>query len=166
MNGYSVNRIPHSSIEQTVEEMRKLAWEGQTSPLVRNTAINIIRDVRSRSELSEIAAIYYAVAKRVRYAYDPKGHELLQHPSITLELMAGDCDDMSILLASLFCCTRILSVGYDARFKLCGFEGNGTFSHVFLEVGTGGKWIALDPVAGPNCSEMLSKITDSKVLEM
>ena len=50
----TIRKIPHRDLNQTAEYMRELAWEGQTSPLVREFAINALRRVKPKDALSEV----------------------------------------------------------------------------------------------------------------
>jgi len=160
-----VRKVPHSSIEQTVNNMRILAWEGQTSPLVRKFAIETLRRVKPKDTISEVGALFHACCREIHYLADPIGAEFLQHPEVTVNTAAGDCDDMSILLASTLLMSEMLSVGVPCRYKLVGFRGQ-PFSHVFLEANVDGKWIVLDPVAGSATSQMLRDVTCQKVFEV
>lgn len=160
-----VRKVPHISLEQTVDNMRSLAWEGQTSPLVRDFAIETLRRVKPKDSLSEVGALYHACCREVHYLADPLGAEFLQHPEVTINTAAGDCDDMSILLASTLLMSEILSVGYPCRFKLVGFNNN-PVSHVFLEANINNHWVALDPVAGSATKKMLNDITLAKVYDL
>jgi transglutaminase-like putative cysteine protease len=160
-----VRKVPHHSVEQTVDNMKMLAWEGQTSPLVRKFALETLRRVKPKDTISEVGALYHACCREIHYLGDPVGAEFLQHPEVTVNTAAGDCDDMSILLASTLLMSEILSVGVPCRYKLVGFR-NQPLSHVFLEASVGGKWIALDPVAGSATSRMLSDVTSSKIFNI
>lgn len=160
-----VRKVLHKNIEQTAENMRNLAWEGQTSPLVRQFAIETLRRVKPKDALSEVGALYHACCREIHYLADPIGAEFLQHPEVTINTAAGDCDDMSILLASTLLLSELLSVGFKCRYRLVGFKG-GPFSHVFLEVLIKDQWVALDPVAGSATKNMLKGITSSKEFDL
>jgi len=160
-----VRRIPHESLKQTAEQMKILAWEGQTSPLVRQFAIETLRRVKPKDMLSEVGALYHACCREIHYLADPIGAEFLQHPEVTVRTAAGDCDDMAILLASTLLMSEILSVGYQCRYKLVGLKGSPP-SHVFLEVNIKGQWIALDPVAGSATKQMLKDITSEQIYNL
>ena len=160
-----VRRIPHHSIRQTAKEMKALALEGQTSPIVRGFALETLRRVKPKDAISEIGALYYACCREIHYVGDPISSEFLQHPEVTVNTAAGDCDDMSILLASTLCMSEMLSVGYPMRFALVGFKG-GPISHVYLEASVEGRWLALDPVAGPAAQQMLSDVTTKEILNV
>lgn len=160
-----VRKIPHISLTQTVENMRDLAWEGQTSPLVRQFALETLRRVKPKDAISEVGALYHSCTREIHYLADPFGAEFLQHPEVTIRTSAGDCDDMSILLASTLLFSELLSVGFKSRYKLVGFKGQ-PLSHVFLEVNIKNQWIALDPVAGSATSQMLKDVTSYQVFDL
>jgi transglutaminase-like putative cysteine protease len=68
--------------------------------------------------------------------------ELLHSARRMLELRAGDCDDMTILLS-----TMLKAVGHPVRLVLVGFnpKRKKLFSHIYLEAFCRGSWIPLDP---------------------
>lgn len=158
---YVTNSRGYRGIPQTIDWMRKLAREGQSDPQVRRYAINCVREVLPKDHLSEIAALYYDTARRIRYTRDPAEAELVQHPIVTLRERAGDCDDMATLLVGLLG-TQALSVGAPTEFVTAGFKKNpgvNKYTHVFMRVqdpNTGG-WLVLDPVAGPESGNMIRK---------
>jgi len=160
-----VRKQPHYSIEQTVEYMRDLAEEGQTSPLVRHFALEAISKIKPKDATSEIGALYHACCRDIHYVSDPIGAEFLQHPEVTIKTAAGDCDDMTILLATTLCMSEVLSIGHPCRFRIVGFDGD-DYSHVFLETLINGRYVALDPVAGPQTAAMLKRVTKSKVFDI
>jgi len=81
------------------------------------------------------------VKNNVRYTRDIHHVELLHSARRMLELRAGDCDDMTILLASM-----IKSIGHPVRLVLVGFNPRNKklFSHIYLEALCKGLWIPLD----------------------
>jgi transglutaminase-like putative cysteine protease len=58
-----------------------------------------------------------------------------------LELRAGDCDDMTILLAAM-----LKAIGHPVRLVLVGFnpKRKAVFTHIYLEAFYKGHWIPLD----------------------
>ncbi len=80
---------------------------------MRDTAALVIQDaprgIAVNSETWKIWRINYWVANNISYVSDPKGYEYFASASETLKVKAGDCDDFSILLASMY-----ESVGLDA----------------------------------------------------
>jgi transglutaminase-like putative cysteine protease len=68
--------------------------------------------------------------------------ELLHSARRMLELRAGDCDDMTILLAAM-----LKAIGHPVRLVLVGFNPNRktVFTHIYLEAFCKGWWLPLDP---------------------
>ncbi len=158
---YRTRGMPYSGIPGTVNWMRRLARQGQSTPEVRRYAINTIRQVRPKDHLSEVAALYYDTARRIRYTRDPAEAEFVQHPLVTLQERAGDCDDMATLLVGLLG-TQALSIGSPTQFITVGFNqnpGNNPYTHVFMRAKDpkSGQWLVMDPVAGPKTPDMLRK---------
>jgi len=79
------------------------------------------------------------VRDEIRYVQDTNGIELLHDPVTLLEIGAGDCDDKSILLASL-----LESIGHRTRFVAVAFEPD-RFSHVWVQDYLDGRWVDLEP---------------------
>jgi transglutaminase-like putative cysteine protease len=81
------------------------------------------------------------VRKNIRYTRDIFRVELLHTPRRMLELRAGDCDDMSILLGSM-----LISTGHPVRLVLVGFRPDKPhmYSHIYPEVNVRGRWIPID----------------------
>ena len=81
------------------------------------------------------------VRRNIRYTRDIFRVELLHTPRRMLELRAGDCDDMSILLGSM-----LVSTGHPVRLVLVGFRPDKPhlYSHIYPEVNVRGRWIPID----------------------
>jgi transglutaminase-like putative cysteine protease len=58
-----------------------------------------------------------------------------------LDLRAGDCDDMTILLGSM-----LTSTGHPARLVLTGSRPHGphSYSHIYPQAQVSRRWVALD----------------------
>lgn len=78
----------------------------------------------SSSKLCYAKALFY-YSQNIRYINDPSAREYVQLPDETLTLLAGDCDDKSVLLASL-----LESIGIDAD---VGVTSNHAFVRAQLE---------------------------------
>ncbi len=65
--------------------------------------------------LGEIQALFEWVQKNVRYTKDPYRVEVLHSARRMLELRAGDCDDMTILLAAM-----LEAIGHPTRLVIIG----------------------------------------------
>lgn len=127
----------------TAEQVKRLIREGARDFYVRQRAIDILlaRGVRPKNYLGEINALFQWVQRNIRYTRDPFRVEVLHSPRRMLELQAGDCDDMTILLGSM-----LESIGHPVRLVITGPNPlkPRLFSHIYLEVHHYGRWIPLD----------------------
>ena len=127
----------------TAEHVIDLITSGAKDFDVRQTAIGILRrrDVRAKDYLGEIKALFEWVQRHVRYTRDPFRVEVLHSPRRMLELRAGDCDDMSILLGAM-----LEAIGHSVRLVLTGSNPAtpGVFTHIYIEVLYRERWIPLD----------------------
>lgn len=127
----------------TVGHITRLILQGAKDMVVRQAAIRIFRTqgIAPKHYLGEIAALFYWIQQRVRYTRDIYRVELLHSARRMLQLRAGDCDDMTILLGAL-----LESTGHPIRLVLIGSNPRKPrrFSHIYLEVQHAGRWIALD----------------------
>jgi hypothetical protein len=128
---------------QTAEQVKRLIRAGAKDFYVRQRAIDILlaRGVRPKNYLGEIHALFQWVQQNIRYTKDPFRVEVLHSPRRMLELQAGDCDDMTILLGSM-----LESIGHPVRLVITGPNPlrPKLFSHIYLEVHHHGRWIPLD----------------------
>jgi transglutaminase-like putative cysteine protease len=128
----------------TANLIGKLVRDGAKDFRVRQQAINIFRTagIAAKDRFGEIRALFEWVRQNIRYTRDIWGVELLHTARRMLELRAGDCDDMTILLGAM-----LMSTGHPVRLVLAGFRKNKphAYSHIYLEADLGGNWIALDP---------------------
>ncbi len=140
-----LRRIPkgYAGTMRTASHVKRLIREGAKDFYVRQQAIDILleRRVRPKHYLGEIAALFEWVQRNVRYTKDPFRVEVLHTPRRMLELRAGDCDDMTILLGSM-----LESVGHPVRLVITGPSAlrPRLFSHIYLEVNHRGQWIPCD----------------------
>jgi len=131
--------------DQTVALMSQLAMGpyGARSPKIQASAVKILKaaQVAPKDYTSEMVAIHNWVRDNIRYTRDVVGQETLYPPEYVMyQTQAGDCDDMSMLVAAL--CG---SVGIPTRFKVIG-QTPGSYSHVYLEARPQNDWIPLDPI--------------------
>jgi hypothetical protein len=127
----------------TLDQIQRLIYEGLKDFYVRQKAIDILieHDIKPKDYLSEIRALFEWVQKNVRYTKDPFRVEVLHSARRMLELRAGDCDDITILLGSM-----LESIGHPIRLVIVGpdISRPKLFSHIYLEVKYKSKWIPLD----------------------
>lgn len=130
--------------QRTVAHMQRLIRAGARDFQLRQAAIDILlrKGVKAKDYLGEIKALFEWVQANIRYTKDPFRLEVLHSPRRMLELRAGDCDDMSILLGAM-----LEAIGHPVRLVLAGPDPlqPGLFTHVYLEAYLRGRWIPLDP---------------------
>ena len=124
--------------------LREIAERAGRDPRLATLAVNILRSsgVQPRDYKGQAQALLKWVQHNIYYINEPS--ERLQDPTYTLKVMYGDCDDMALLLASLYEACRL-----EWRYVLSGkvngknvrwIEGqklpsNGRWSHIYLLVG-------------------------------
>jgi hypothetical protein len=124
--------------------LREIASRAGADPRMATLAVNILRKngIQPRDYKGQAQALLKWVQHNVYYINEPS--ERLQDPTYTLKVMYGDCDDMALLLASLYEACRL-----EWRYVLSGkvngkharwIEGeklpkNGRWSHIYLLVG-------------------------------
>jgi hypothetical protein len=129
-----------AGIFQTIKIMRDIVNTYKINLTIRQAAVSVIYLTPAKDELAEVNALYCNVRDHVRYVRDIAGVETIMTPDITLRAKVGDCDDQSVLLASL-----LESVGYPTRFIVSGYSDPKRLEHVYLQTFAGGQWIDLDP---------------------
>jgi hypothetical protein len=129
--------------QKTVEHIKALIRQGAKDFYVRQKAIDILleKGVKAKDYLGEIEALFEWVQHQVRYTKDPFRVEVLHSARRLLDLRAGDCDDMTILLGAM-----LEAIGHPVRLVLTGPDPlrPQLFSHIYLEVSHKGRWIPLD----------------------
>ncbi|MGH7459570.1 MAG: transglutaminase-like domain-containing protein [Longimicrobiales bacterium] len=141
----TVRRIPagQRGTLVTARMIARMIRSGARDFYVRQKAITVFRRyrVRPKDRLGEAAALFDFVRRNIRYTRDILGTELLHSARRMLELRAGDCDDMTILLGAL-----LMATGHPVRLVLAGFRPNRphAYSHIYPEVKIGRQWIAVD----------------------
>ena len=129
-----------AGIFDTLALMRRMVNDFKTNPGIRQAALNVTFMTPAQDDASEVEALFTFVRDYIRYTKDVYGIETLQTPDKTMAMRVGDCDDQTVLLASL-----LESIGYPTRFVIEGYQDNGPWEHVYLETCLLGEWIALDP---------------------
>lgn len=123
---------------KTVEMMKRIARKESGDPLIRQLAINILnhRRVRSHQYLDEAKALAEWVQRAIPYVKDAKGIEQLHSPIMIIkkiqagETFRGDCDDMSLMLATL-----LLSIGHNPMFKCVRYgttNPKANYNHIYV----------------------------------
>lgn len=118
--------------------MRGMVRAGRKHPAVRLAALALVGNLAGKDWRGEIETLHAYVRDDVRYVRDIRGVETLQTPELTLELGQGDCDDKSILLASL-----LETIGHPSRFVAVGYGPLG-YQHVFTQTLNGHRWLSME----------------------
>lgn len=129
--------------------MRLLVGRGKKNVLIRQLAVLLTRDLLQKDKEQEIKVLYEFVRNRIRYVRDIRSVETVHTAERILQNKAGDCDDKSILLASL-----LESIGFKTRFVAVGFSSPkksffgkiiaSGYSHVLPEVFFKGEWLPME----------------------
>lgn len=125
-------------VAQTLAIMRNLVRRSKKHPVIRTAAVRLVNNLPQKDYVNEIRAIHRFVRDNIRYTRDIRGAETLQFPEITMKERAGDCDDKSVLLASL-----LESINTPTRFVAVGYQP-GEFCHVLVEARVGSSWIPIE----------------------
>jgi len=137
--------MPNLSVVQKMNQLASLIKNGRIDPLIRDTALKVIRGLAERNELSEAKALFSFVRDRIRYVRDPYGEDVFEDARFTLSRRSGDCDATTVLLGSL-----LQSVGFPYRIKVFSKDGR-RFTHVAGQVGlpksAPQKWVTVDASA-------------------
>ncbi len=169
---------PYVDTTDTLARMEALSsgMRGEKSLRLRLTVEDIVRHIRRKDYLSQLAAIYDWFSRHWTYVNDPVEVELVKDPERILEEIAkkgralGDCDDAAVFLRA-----APRTIGIPARFARATFTLSGArraglrgdadpYSHVFVvAVDQYGRPVVLDPVAGRSTAEMISRATASVV---
>lgn len=130
---------------ETLKQMRRLVRDGKTDLAMRDLAQQIIAGVPGKDWFGELCALLNWVRDSIRYSLDINDIEVIQGPATTVRLGYGDCDDLSILLATLCECA-----GHPCAFVALGFDAVGMYSHVLVLASGAGEtaWVALDATEG------------------
>jgi Transglutaminase-like superfamily len=130
-----------SGTVQTIAKMRELVDAALRDPAIIRLATDIVRHVAAYDEMGEAQAIYDWVKSNIRFTKDPATKEKLYPPAELLKICAGDCDDISMLMATL-----LMAIGYVARLVTVSANGSAPdqFSHVYAEAQVQGQWIPMD----------------------
>jgi Transglutaminase-like superfamily len=149
--------VGSDGVKLSLEQMARLIIEGSRSPTIRSMAEGIIRNWSRIPPNVQITNAQAAqtfldyVRATVRYRADPPGSEYMQSaavslcaPGTSMCVQVGDCDDLSIALASL--CS---AYGIPVRILKQMF-GADAQEHVLVAIqDDGGNWLPADPSA-PN----------------
>lgn len=146
---YWIHKGKQGSI-QTAAQMARLVREDTVKDEgLQRFAAQILMNagLDSHAHKRDVIAAIFRYVKQIRYIHDPAGSfDSVQNARTTIAKGFGDCDDLSVLLATL-----LAQVGLQPRFILARYkEKSRGYDHVYVDVelpqAEGGR-IALDPSA-------------------
>ena len=116
-----LNLYEGATVEQTTSIMNALVERHKTDVQVRIDVADIVRNARlvDGDVRGLCDAVYAWVRGRVKYWKDTSGVETIQAPHVTLALGIGDCDDMSVLAATI-----LQAAGVETKWLLLGYTGD------------------------------------------
>lgn len=150
-----------NGVRFTLRLMRLLvnSEHGKKNPVIRNKALELVKYIPQKDSFARVRALWNYVKENIKYVKDINEVETVHYPTQVLAQKAGDCDDHSLLLASL-----LESVGYPTLFKAVGVRGS-QLCHVYTQVHLGNKWISLETtVPGVAMGWEPPDITDRELL--
>lgn len=127
-------------IYQTLRIMRQIVTDYRSNLLIRSAAGNLVYLQAPKDAFGEAQKLFEFVRDNIRYTLDILDVETVQTPDKTLQLGYGDCDDQTVLLASL-----AESIGYRTRFVIAGYNYPDNFEHVYCQICVDGMWMDCDP---------------------
>lgn len=135
---------------QTAYQMARLVREDvvRDEGLQRFAAQLLINNgLDSHSDKRTIATALCRYVQTIPYIHDPAGSfDSISSARQTVSKGFGDCDDLSVLLATL-----LALVGFEPRFVLARYRENGKgYDHVYVDVVIAGSRMPLDPCSRSN----------------
>jgi transglutaminase-like putative cysteine protease len=139
---HTLRSIPSgdAGVIETLKEMRSIVRAWKVAPVILQRATEIIRPCGGKDWSCQVRRLHAFVRDRVRYQLDVRDVETIRTPELTLRERVGDCDDKSVLLASM-----LEATGHPTRFIALGFgPPPAPYSHVLVETRIGDEWIAAE----------------------
>jgi transglutaminase-like putative cysteine protease len=116
-----------AGIFQTLATMCEIKKRAKLDPNMRARVSALLVLTPQRDGWAEIQVIFEYVRDRIRYMSDVVDVETVAEPEQTIRIGAGDCDDKSLLLA-----TMLEVAGHPAGFVATGYHEPGAFEHVYV----------------------------------
>ncbi len=137
----SLEVIPEgvAGISATLDKMVALTKSYKLHPMVRDLAEQIITALPPKNPWAEVDAVKDWVSRNIRYTGDIGDLEHIKTPDALLVDRFGDCDDMALLAGTL-----LKSIGYAVRYVAVASGDYADYSHVYLEVKIGARWVGIE----------------------
>lgn len=133
-----------AGVKDTICLMAKFVNEYSINPEIKAIANNL----KKKNQEDTAKAVFNYIVTNLRYVKDPPDTELVKSPKHTILGYSkyGDCDDLSVALATLLIASGIKNV----KFRTIAWKkgSNLNFSHVYVVININGYWLPLDPTLG------------------
>lgn len=148
---YQSEELPKgdAGVDRTVERMTTIAQDSARDHRFITFAQSISLRGGRKDSLEVLAALVKWVRDHWTFRRDPVHVELVKTPERLLtelksrDMMIGDCDDASVLIASL-----TTALGYPSRFVVLQRKKSAkSYDHIYVETFADGRWHSLDGVA-------------------
>lgn len=144
--------VKFGGIDEELHYLRGIVDTWRGSPLIRNLAIEIIKstNTESRDKKAQALVIGQHVQNAIYYVHELP--ERFQTPAETLRLGAGDCDDTTVLTASL-----LESIGIPSQ--LVAMKWGEEWKHIFpVAVLPNGRYLPLDSTMTSSVGEIQNPV--------
>lgn len=147
-------------VKATLKAMRQLVLEGRKNPRIIILARRLCNGLPPKDYLGEARLLHAFVRDKIRYVRDPRGVETIVQPDKLLDIGSGDCDDKSVLVASM-----LEALHHPCRFlAVGGFPGR--FSHVLVQTKVGDRWINVETTEPWPLGRGPSNVAESMILNI
>jgi transglutaminase-like putative cysteine protease len=120
--------------------MSRLVKDWKKSLPLRTLTLSVIADTPGHKNfLAQVQRVRDYVRGNIAFVKDINGVETIHTPEMTIRNRAGDCDDQSVLVASM-----LESIGHPTRFVAIKMNRFGPFVHVFTETRVGNRWLPVE----------------------
>jgi transglutaminase-like putative cysteine protease len=107
---------------------------------LRTLTLSVVEGVPGHKNfLAQVKRVRDYVRGNIAFVKDINGVETIHTPEATIRNRAGDCDDQSVLVASM-----LESIGHPTRFVAIKMKPFGPFVHVFTETRVGNRWLPVE----------------------
>lgn len=118
--------------EANKQEINMQIWKekfNSVAPEVRELSISIVKNapdgILPDSPAWKVYSLLMYTAENIVYISDPHGIDQITSPPYTLQIKAGDCEDISLLLATMY-----ESVGLDSALLWVDVDGDTRLDHM------------------------------------
>lgn len=139
-----INKGKAGSLETAAEMARLVRSDTVRDEGLQDFAAKILisNGLDSHSPSDRILTAIFNFVQTIHYIHDPAGSfEAIQNARQTIFRKYGDCDDLSVLLATL-----LAEVGFQPRFVLARYNQNTPgYDHIYIDIVLPTGRVALDP---------------------